>query len=92
VQLAKESLDTHGIKAIFLFFRHSRLFLFRLNFLDGFWTVFQKSHIGVVGIGGLPDIFLKIEYRIKTLYLHHSSIHRAPITRTPRQNKLYLPW
>jgi hypothetical protein len=61
VQLAKESLDTHGIKAIFLFSPHSCLFLFRPNFLDGFWTVFQKSPVGVVRIGGLPDIFLKIE-------------------------------
>jgi hypothetical protein len=61
VQLAKESLDTHGIKALFLFFRRSCLFLFRLNFLDGFLTVFQKSPVGVLRIGGLPDIFLKIE-------------------------------
>jgi hypothetical protein len=53
VQLAKESLDTHGIKAIFLFSPHSCLFLFRPNFLDGFWTVFQKSPVGVVRIGGL---------------------------------------
>ena len=49
----KESLDTTGIKALFLFSPHSCLFLFRLNFLDGFLTVFQKSPVGVVGIGGL---------------------------------------
>ena len=33
--LRNQSLDTTGIKALFLFFRHSCLFLFKPNFLDG---------------------------------------------------------